>query len=159
MSGNKHSGRKPKPTAELEALGSWRAKERTDEPARIDCDVECPEWLEGDAREYWDWHYPMLRANGTLSAPDCAAFAMLCQRWADWKEARDKCETEGRDIELLDRDGKGTGNWKRAPWDMRERDLYNQYVQLSREYGLTPVSRTGVHALEHSEGEQEDCIT
>lgn len=158
MAGNKNSGRKPKPTAELEALMSWRAKKRTDEPARIDCDVECPEWLAGDAREYWEWHYPMLRANGTLSAPDCAAFAMLCQRWADWRECRRLCDERGRDMPVKAHNGKTVGA-KRAPWDMRERDLFGQYANMCREFGLTPASRSSVVALETGPKQIEDCIT
>jgi len=159
MAGKKgRSGAKPKPTAELERLGSWRAKNRKGEPARIDAELECPGWLESTAKLYWDAHYPMLYRSGVISAAEGAAFAMLCQRYADWWDAHEQCRERGRDLPVKDSKGRVIGA-KRAPWDMRERDLFNQYVQLCREFGLTPCSRTGVRALEGETDNIEERIT
>jgi len=126
---------------------SWREGLRKDEPVRVEGELDCPDWLAGIARSYWNMHLPALVNIGVISAVEVPAFAMLCQRFADWMEARQKCETEGRDLPTVDREGAVIG-WKRAPWDMRERDLYGQYFTAAREFGLTPVSRTGVKAIQ-----------
>lgn len=129
----------------LRARGSRWAKNRNNEPARIETDATPPDWLEGDALDYWTANVGCLINSGILSEPEKPAFAMLCQRWGDWRESRRMCETRGRDVELLDNNGQVIGA-KRAPWDVRERDQYAQYVQLCREFGMTPASRSGVTA-------------
>ena len=153
-------GRKKTPKAELVLRGSRHARYREHEPAVIVLhEVECPEWLTGDGRSYWNLHAPALVKIGVLSAPDLPACGMLCQRYADWRAWRKMLAERGSYIPVKNNAGEVIGA-RRAPWDMRERDLYAQYFMACREFGLTPASRGGIEAVENEPRDKiEDCIT
>ena len=135
-----HGGRKRKPTAELQALGSRWANSRPDEPAVIQEWAECPDWLPEKGRQYWERRYVQLYNVGIVSAYDTEAFAMLCQKFADWFDAREMCRVEGCYTK------RGL-----APWARHEKELYDQFYKSAREFGITPASRSTVKALAKEE--------
>lgn len=159
MSGNSNSGRKALPTAHHELMHSGVDRQRQHEPARINPGDEVlpPGWLTGEALEYWKWKLPMLQRIGVISATELVTFAMMCRKYGDWRKAVQKCDESGTYQTV---DGKFGSKQEMAPWARHEKDLYDQYFRSSREFGLTPSSRAGVHTIGSAKQKpEEDKIT
>jgi P27 family predicted phage terminase small subunit len=141
MAGNHNSGRRKLPNAELELRGSrWF---REDEPERIPCELTKPDGMRTAAARFFDDYYPQLLATGVLSATDSTTFLMLCEKYADWEEARMLIRTRGEYVKITNAKGEAIGA-KVAPWTTRERDCFDAFIKLSHEFGLTPSSRGNI---------------
>jgi P27 family predicted phage terminase small subunit len=139
-------------------VGSWRVKERENEPQRITDPVGAPDWISEMGRAVWDNLYPMLYRMGYVSAIEQTSLGMVCQRVGDWYEAQKKCRDRGRDLPIYDNNGEVISA-KAAPWDVRERALYKQALDGLREFGLTASSRSTLMALVQEEAVDTDKIT
>jgi P27 family predicted phage terminase small subunit len=158
MPGNSNSGRKANPLEIQAAKGDKRAMKKLENSLiRVDAELTCPEYLDEIGQEYWHYIYPMLYNARAISATEAHGLAMLCQKYSDWWEAKEKCQQEGRYIELMDRTG--SVYHRKAPWAMDEKDAYDQYWRTAKEFGLTPATRSSVRPLSADKEDEEDCIT
>ena len=89
-------GRKPKPTA-LKVLEGNPGKRPLNEyePVPPKGTIECPDWLEEEAKREWERLAPSLEAMGVLTTADLTAFAGYCQAYARWREAEEFISQHG----------------------------------------------------------------
>lgn len=145
MAGTRQSGRKPTPT-ELRVLRGnpghrnldERAHEVKPEPPST---LEPPAWLSAAARAEWDDKAAMLQRLGLITEADVDAFAVYCDTFARWKEAAAKLSEQG--VVVM---SKRLGLPIVSPWFGIANKLQMQAAKLLIEFGLTPSSRTRVHA-------------
>jgi phage terminase small subunit len=116
-------GPKPTPTAKLQLRGSWRGNIRKKEPVPLNNSApECPEWLNGEARNAWEKIAPQLSAMGCLENIDGFPFSRYCVYMVLWL--------------------KELGNPARSEATL---DKYaNQLNRLEQSFGLTPSARTNI---------------
>jgi P27 family predicted phage terminase small subunit len=77
-------GPKPTPKPILEARGSWRSAERSDEPVLPVEVPSCPAWLDAEARAEWKRQAKHLVAMRVITAADRATFAGYCEAWSEF---------------------------------------------------------------------------
>lgn len=117
------------PTALLAARGSWRAKERTDEPKPdVVTEAKPPKGLPAKARRIWKELAPRLVATKVLTVADLPSFARYCRLYVAWQEAMKLVEAKPDRVSVLA---------LRAVDDMLAR--------LEKSFGLTPADRAGLH--------------
>ena len=105
-----------------------------------------PAWLQGKGRTLWESLGPELLRVGLMSAMDAAVFAVLCQVWSDWRDARSAREREG-DVIVT-----STGYRAATAEYFIERQLRMDLIRLAGEFGMTPSSRSGLHAASDEQG-------
>jgi P27 family predicted phage terminase small subunit len=139
-------GRKPTPTALKIARGNpGQRRIADDEPqpsTAIDLTVPAILADDPDARAEWQRTAPMLHRLGLLSEADLDALVLYCATFARWKVAERELRAHGMILK---------------PKRGRQLPIVNPYLHISTkaqaqcramliEFGLTPVSRTRVHA-------------
>lgn len=129
-----------KPKSVLVAEASPKARHRADEPQPEPGVPTCPKCLDAVGRAEFKRLCTELSAMGVLFKSDVAALAVLADCWSRWRQARECVATEG--ILLPSPQGAQTLN----PAARVVRDMADQILKLSIQFGLTPRARTGVAA-------------
>lgn len=134
-------GAKPVPTALKILRGNpGRRPLPADEPcATLRLSPPPPELSDAAKRE-WRRTGRKLLAMGVMADIDAAQFAVYCQAYTQWLDATAKINKSG----MLLRDGKG--GYAVNPLVRVAHDLQAQYTRALAEFGMSPVSRTRVHA-------------
>jgi len=155
-------GRKPKPTKlkELEGNPGRRALP-TDEPQTVPGLPPCPEFLDEDAKSVWQVTGKYLADAGILGQQDALSFAFYCIVVTMAVEAYQRIKAEGALLnppsENLDQMMLGEGAKRREVDPGRKQrnpqlEILNkcieQILKFSAEFGLTPSSRSRIHAGE-----------
>lgn len=83
-------GKPPQPRAMLERRGSKQLYKRGKEPVIAPGTPACPDWLQGYAKDRWNYIVPLLAGAGILSQVDQDALAQHCDTMGHWWNARDK---------------------------------------------------------------------
>ena len=140
-------GPKPKPTAMLKLSGSKWVNEtrsgRDKEPAVEAAMPKCPTWLKDRrARAHWRKTVKSLMEIGVLAAIDGDALARLCMTYSRYIDAQAELDESGE--VCLNNKGVPVS----SPWSRVVESLAAQLLKLETEFGLTPSSRTRVHATE-----------
>ena len=134
-------GRKRTPTA-IKLLtgnpGKRRLNER--EPVVQPGLPRAPLHLTPEAKREWRRMGNRLLVLGVMTDLDKAALAMYCQAWARWVEAEEMVTKYG--IVLMAADG----NLKTSPYLHAAHNAINQLIKLAAEFGMTPSSRSRIHA-------------
>jgi P27 family predicted phage terminase small subunit len=132
-----------KPTAVLEAAGALdrnpgRHADRLNEPKpKLGAGTKPPS-LSPEASAHWDELSAMLTESRVLSIDDSVALAMLCEDYAAWRIAQNKVNSASK----ADRESR-----------VHDRDLarlhkaHNKLLDLLRDFGMTPASRSKVQAI------------
>jgi len=137
-------GRRPKPTAikELEGNPGKRALNKSEpKPPKLSHAPACPDHLHGAAREHWKKITAQLLMLGVLTTIDLDALARYCQIYQRWLEAEEKIEKTGGPV-ITTRNG----NLVQNPHLAVANKANEQLNSLAAEFGLTPASRSKVHA-------------
>ena len=147
-------GPQPTPTAVLAARGSWRAAARKGEPQPKVCVPKPPTWLSDDGRRFWREIAGMLAELGVMTEADKYPLALLVDALAQYLAARESVTTDGK----LDPE-KATwttdnGAVCQHPCVGIMNKAWDRVLKLSREFGMTPASRTGI-AVGAKDGETE----
>ena len=119
-------------------------------PARIGERIPEIEGLGEIGKKIFAHFEPMLHNNGTIDTTDAVSFHLLCRRYQDWYDQAKKCEDEGRFFSVKNKDG-DVIDIKIAAWAKLETIYLDQLKSLCREFGLTPVSRSGVERIAKNE--------
>lgn len=140
MAGKKgRSGVKVIPDDVKELIGYRKDRMHNDRPSVIQKAFPVEE-LTGHAREFFDKHFRSMYESGILSDTDAAAFCLLCRVYEQMRIAEDCVAVEGQTVET-----------KRGPQTTAAARNFMQlsglYVQLLREFGMTPVSRGSVQKM------------
>jgi P27 family predicted phage terminase small subunit len=134
-------GAKPKPTR-LKVLSGTLRSDRTnaDEPEIVAEIPACPRQLSATARKEWRRVARDLADMGLLSTFDRAALAGYCQAWATWIEAQESLQKYGVIIKSP------SGYLMQSPYLAVANKAFEQMRLMLAEFGMSPSSRTRVHA-------------
>jgi P27 family predicted phage terminase small subunit len=124
-------GRKPIP----ESLKITRNTDKARPQAPVK-EPPCPDSLVGDARAEWKRVAALLVDANLVAELDCAALALYCQAWADWREAQAEIADGGKVI--MSPKGYPIIN----PWVSIARGAAETMRRLLAELGLSPSART-----------------
>lgn len=134
-------GRRPKPTA-LKRLNGNPGKRALNpaEPEPPEGMPTCPDHLSDIAQAEWQRLAETLHDMGVLTVVDRAALAAYCQAYGRWVEAEQKMKSSPPLIKTA------SGYVQQSPWltiSNKQMELMSRYMT---ELGLTPASRSRVHA-------------
>lgn len=151
MAGNTR-GPRPTPTAILAARGSWRAKDRPNEPVAERTTPAMPAMVMDEvAVAMWDNLVPMLDDMGVLTMSDGNALARYCCLYSKWFRAEEFLKKKTT-LTYPVRDGNGNVRGFK-PWP--EAKLVLEYagalLRLEQEFGLTPSARTTIDTVVQAE--------
>ncbi len=145
-------GRRPKPTAikELEGNPGKRALNKSEpKPNRLTRAPVCPQFLKGLARTQWNKMAPQLARLGVLTNIDLDALARYCTLYQRWRDAEREVARLGVIIRTTN------GNLVQNPHLNVANRCNEQLNSLAAEFGLTPSSRSKVHAEPPDERDQK----
>lgn len=131
-------GPKPMPTSLLELSGSWRAKKRKNEPRPEASLCVCPDWVRGQAREYWPEIAPMLSDARITTQCDTIALGLLVDAIAEYVAAQREVDEVGL-VSVTEK-----GNVVQHPVVGVMHNARDAALRFLREFGMTPSSRTGI---------------
>lgn len=143
-------GHNRKTNREKQILGAKKERISFNAPAHINAPMLEFEGLGEHGKKLWQLYAAMLKGNGTLSATDSAALHQLCNAAEQWHKADEEVKKLGRNESLFDKSGKVIGT-RPSGLHKIERDLHTSYIQLLREFGLTPLHRDDIKKLSADE--------
>ena len=134
-------GRKPKPTV-LKILEGNPGKRplNENEPIPPKGSVNCPSWLEPEAKKEWKRLAPSLEAMGVLTQVDLTAFAGYCQAYARWREAEEFLTQHGSIFKTP------SGYVQQVPQVSIAQQNLKIMQSFCSEFGLTPATRARIIA-------------
>lgn len=134
-----NGGAKPKPTA-LKLLTGSRRPINPNEPDAGGPLGDPPRFLPVEARRKWRQMAPDLEAMGVAGKMDRDALALYCQTWADYVQALADIAKYGTLIKSPN------GMPVQSPYVGMKNRALDTLRALAGEFGLTPSSRTRIHA-------------
>lgn len=143
-------GPAPTPTAKLKLHNSKRAKydRHDDEPKPKLGTPRCPKWLDKEARAEWRRVAPELTRMGVLAQIERGALTGYCTAWSDFRACREAVERDGRTILQVTGvvEDEVVGKIASNPEMKHMKDARLDMLRFAQDLGLTPASRTRVHA-------------
>jgi P27 family predicted phage terminase small subunit len=147
-------GPRPMPTRFKEIFGNPGKRplnENEPQPDTLD-DFSPPEHIANDelAVRKWGEAVRVLYDMQVMTVADRETLARYCLVWSHWMQMREKCRQLGREIMHYEADPNRTDGrlrikWAQpAPWAVDEKAARKDLLQLEREFGLTPSSRSQV---------------
>ncbi|HYG73464.1 MAG TPA: phage terminase small subunit P27 family [Planctomycetota bacterium] len=135
--------RTPKPTV-LKILEGNPGKRKLNaaEPKLKAAAPDCPVWVSGPARQHWPEIASQLAEMGVSTTADKIALGLLVDAMGQYIEAKRDVEEAG-----LTFTSEGTGAVHVHPSVSLMQNAWERIVKALREFGLTPASRTKVHAI------------
>ena len=142
-------GRYKKPIEQLQREGTFRS-DRHAGPRPAVVKPTAPEGLNEKALAMWKKLSPIICEMGIYTAADELALRMLCESYALYVEACDDIDAKGTYITQVNR----TGNeyYTDNPSVKARGKYWREVVEVCRQFGMTPVSRTGLHVGKPEEG-------
>jgi P27 family predicted phage terminase small subunit len=139
-------GRKRKPTA-LKLLQGNPGKRpiRQDEPKPEVCVPDPPDHLSNVAKEHWKLIGEQLAEVGILTRIDSDALALYCEAYARWVHANQQLQQFGPLVKAP------SGYPMQSPFLAIANKAFDQLRAMLTEFGMTPSSRTKVHAAKPDE--------
>jgi P27 family predicted phage terminase small subunit len=135
------AGRPPVPTWLKELRGTLQPRQADGEP-QPEAAIYIPPPREladrPHASEFWEVHLPLLVKNRMITEVDMTAFAAACLAYEAWIQAEGKVKTEGEVVKT------GNGYLVLSPWSTIASSRRKEFIDLLREFGLTPSSRTRI---------------
>jgi P27 family predicted phage terminase small subunit len=132
-------GPAPKPTIlEIREGRPGHRPINRNEPRPRDVMPRCPEYLDDRARKEWRRLTPMLRRMRVLTEVDGITLASLCQTYSTLIKAQEKLNETG----ILYKTP--SGYVMQSPLLSVVNTCIETITRLSREFGLTPASRTRI---------------
>jgi P27 family predicted phage terminase small subunit len=134
-------GPKPTPTNIRKIRGAQDSKLAKNEPEFGVGVGTPPAHLPHLGKKCWNEIAPMLTRAGVISPADAKALEMYCFIYAEWRQA----------IKALKREGSvmthSTGSRQVSAEYTVAKGLLEQLLKLSREFGMTPSSRTSINSM------------
>ncbi len=135
-------GRKPVPTAMKLLRGNPGKRPLNQREPKPPVTIpRCPQHLDAEARREWRRVSRELYDMGVLSLVDRPALAIYCQAWSRWVRAEKLMHKSGEVLKA-----KGSGALYQNPYLAVANKAMEQMARFLAEFGMTPVSRTRVHA-------------
>ena len=134
-------GRRPLPTSFKVLTGTARADRRNDHEPKPEPEVPpCPAHLSPEAKKEWKRLSKELHALGLLALVDRGALALYCTAWGRWVEAEQALRQHGVLVKSPN------GYPMQSPYLAVANKAMEQMRLLLTEFGMSPSSRTRVHA-------------
>lgn len=144
-------GRKPKPTRlKLLAGNPGKRAINRSEPTLEAAKPTRPTWLKGKARTAWDQLVDLLYAMGVMTEADGKALELLCDAYAEYREAREYVIKHGPTYESATDKGLIV---RKRPEVAIAADAQKRVASLLAEFGITPSSRSRVSSVLERVGE------
>ena len=141
------AGRKPKPS-HLKAItgnaGKRAANKREPKPRKGI--PPCPGHLSLRAKAAWKRLGPELEAMGVLTVADGMALELLVSAYAEYRDAQDLVDREGKTYETVSQSG--SVMVRARPEVAMASDAWRRMRAMLAEFGLTPSSRSRVNAAD-----------
>lgn len=143
-------GRTPKPTAVKKLQGNPGKRPLShDEPKVAGTLPRCPSHLDAEAKREWRRIAKELHRLGILDGIDRHALAAFCKCWSLWVKAEQ--QLAGEDLVVMS----DKGNLYQNPIVGVARQAMKDMVDMAREFGMTPASRTRIKV---DKGEEEPSL-
>jgi P27 family predicted phage terminase small subunit len=97
--------------------------------------LRVPAWLSDAAKAAWRDLSPVLFESGLLTSGDKMTLALLCEAFADYREASMKVKERGK---ILTSE---KGGLYQNPWLAVRAKAFDQVCRLAGQFGLDPSSR------------------
>jgi len=138
-------GRKAVPTKIKQLRGTLRScRVNRDEPKPSVVDISMPpNWLGNHGRAEWKRVVRSLPA-GVITGVDLAVFETYCATYQEWREAVGRIAENGTEAVTA------RGESRASPDVILARNARRDLVRLATELGVTPASRSKVHAAPSS---------
>lgn len=151
MSGTKRSGGRPTPTKILKLRGSWRAKNRTNEPEpEIEKPVP-PEYLNEQEKKIFEEQAETLYALGMITRIDASVLARYAALTLQWREAhRQLVEGVATHMALKDENQKVKHFMPTPPYQVFNK-AHEALLKIEQEFGLTPAARPRIQVNKKSD--------
>ena len=134
------AGRRPKPTALKKLEGNPGKRPLNDDPKLPTLNaMSCPRHLSDVARKEWHRVVKELGAAGLLTVVDRTALAAYCQSFANWVEAEQELQENGRVMKF------DSGYQQVSPWVTIAKQSLAEMRAFMTEFGMTPSSRSRIH--------------
>jgi P27 family predicted phage terminase small subunit len=109
-----------------------------------------PSGLEGIAVETWERVSPIIAKMGVLTEADWMSLQLLCESYGEYVQACETIKTEGRYISQVNKNG---SEYQTEHPAVKSRSrCWKEVIELCRQFGMTPASRTGLHVGKPEEG-------
>ena len=146
-------GRKPTPSHVLTLRGNpGKRPLNRREPKPKGGLPPCPERLKGAARQAWESFGQQLTECGAATSLDATALELLCESYAALAEASAQVAKHGP-VWIERQPGKLPKFCYSPFWVVQNRE-HKKLMALLTEFGMTPSSRTRVHAVSNPEAEE-----
>ena len=131
-------GRKPIPTALKQLAGNPGKRPLNEAEPKPEREApDCPEHLNDEACNVWEWLCDTLDRLGLLAKSDVAIMTLYCETWSEYVKVRQEVEQYG--FVMI---SPKTGNPFVNPLLNVEAMLKKQLLQYLSELGLSATSRT-----------------
>jgi P27 family predicted phage terminase small subunit len=149
MGGRGSGGKNKKPTALKELEGNQGHRPlNAREPKPEDGEPPMPADLPKKVQLEWKRLVPLLKAMKVLTTADGDALEALCRMRLRWRQAEDLIDRTGQVVaeKISKPDGTRIVRVKKNPAVTVSSDALRHYRALLADFGLTPASRSGIHA-------------
>lgn len=136
------------PTKILKLRGSWRAKDRKNEPQPKAGHPRCPAWLKPEAKAAWKELVEVLDHMQILTLADRGALTRYCVAWRRWRAAEQVIADDGETY--TDEVGRYKGQ-KVRPEVAIAKAQGEILHKLEQQFGLTPAARPRLEATSKPE--------
>jgi P27 family predicted phage terminase small subunit len=146
---------KKKPTALKLIKGTFHATrdaERRNEPKPLVAIPTPPEGLHEHALKYWQRMSPMLASCGILTVVDESALLLLCNAYADYRDADEKLRRTG----LLVKTPRGYP--MQNPLVHVTHKAFLRFRACLSDFGMTPSARAGIIAANVEDDTDEEGV-
>ena len=138
MPGTKgHSGRTGK-TAEQHKIDGTYEHSRHDIPEVIYISPTMPEGMDSIAVDLWNELAPKLDRLGVFTETDNLNLQMLCEAYVNYRKADAIVKLDGECLTQVN------GNIIEHPMGKARSRYLKEVLDISRQFGMTPISRTGI---------------
>ena len=110
------------------------------EPKPPPADISMPDGLSQKEQQHWQQVAGYLQEAGVLTVMDVQALKLYCRIYVKWQESIYKLDEYGPVIKTK------AGNPSLSPYFKISQKYLDQLLAILREFGMTPSSRTKIHA-------------
>lgn len=110
------------------------------EPKPPMADIVMPGGLTKEEQQHWQQIAGHLQEAGVLTVMDVQALKLYCRIYAKWHESNEKLDEYGPVIKTK------AGHPALSPYFKISQKYLDQLLTILREFGMTPSSRTKIHA-------------
>jgi P27 family predicted phage terminase small subunit len=145
------AGRKPKPTNLKLIQGTYRMDRANPSEPKPRAEIPpCPGYLPGEARKQYQKTAKKLARIGLMTELDDMALAMLCAEWQQYLDATEQVKKSG--ILVKSPNGFPVLN----PYLAVANQAIKRVRSLLAEFGMTPGSRSRIHAAATSDDSDDE---